>query len=199
MTQTTTIDLMRHGEPIGGRRYRGQIDDPLSDKGWSQMRQAVSGNTPWQAIISSPLRRCGEFARELSEQLGISLSFDDRLKEVGFGTWEGLTGDQVRAIDEQALQRFYHDPIAHRPAGAEALESFNARVGEAYDAVIAKHTGQHILIVTHAGVIRSFLRKTLQAPLASMYRISIDTASLTRIQITSERPATVHFMGRTSL
>jgi alpha-ribazole phosphatase len=30
---STTLDLMRHGEPVGGRRYSGQIDDPLSEKG----------------------------------------------------------------------------------------------------------------------------------------------------------------------
>lgn len=34
----TLIDLIRHGEPAGGRRYRGHgLDDPLTEKGWSQM------------------------------------------------------------------------------------------------------------------------------------------------------------------
>jgi len=40
----TTLDLMRHGEPVGGRRYRGQMDDPLSEKGWAQMRNAVGNH-----------------------------------------------------------------------------------------------------------------------------------------------------------
>ncbi|MEJ2406098.1 MAG: alpha-ribazole phosphatase family protein [Candidatus Thiodiazotropha sp.] len=199
MTKTTTIDLMRHGEPVGGRRYRGQIDDPLSDKGWSQMRQAVAGHSPWKTIISSPLRRCSEFARELSEQLEIALEFDTRLKEVGFGTWEGLTGDQVQKLDDQALQKFYNDPTTHRPAGAEPLDAFSERVNQAYLDIVHRHAGQHILILTHAGVIRSILQETLLAPLASMYRISIDTASLTRIQISSERPPTVQFVGRSSI
>ena len=65
MPQITTIDLLRHGEPIGGRRYRGHIDDPLSEYGWSEMWHAVSGETPWQQIITSPLRRCREFAEAL--------------------------------------------------------------------------------------------------------------------------------------
>ncbi|MET0067641.1 MAG: histidine phosphatase family protein [Candidatus Thiodiazotropha sp.] len=199
MSQITTIDLIRHGEPVGGRRYRGQVDDPLSDKGWSQMRQAVSALAPWDVVISSPLSRCAEFARELSERLNIGLELDDRLKEVGFGAWEGLTGDQIRAMDKQALQRFYHDPIEHRPAGAEPLGTFNERVDAAYQAATRRHTGRHILIVTHAGVIRSILRNTLNAPLASMYRISIDTASMSRIQLTAERPPTVQFVGKTTL
>jgi alpha-ribazole phosphatase len=199
MSNTTTIDLMRHGEPVGGRRYRGQIDDPLSDRGWAQMRQAIAGHSPWKTIISSPLRRCSEFARELSEQLEIALEFDTRLKEVGFGTWEGLTGEQVQELDDQALQKFYSDPITHRPAGAEPLDAFSERVNQAYLDIVHRHAGQHILILTHAGVIRSILQETLLAPLASMYRISINTASLTRIQISSERPPTVQFVGKSSM
>jgi alpha-ribazole phosphatase len=199
MSKTTTIDLMRHGEPVGGRRYRGQIDDPLSDKGWSQMRQAIAGHSPWTSIISSPLRRCSEFARELSEQLEIALEFDTRLKEVGFGTWEGLTGEQVQEFDDQALQKFYSDPITHRPAGAEPLDAFSERVKQAYLDIVHRYEGQHILILTHAGVIRNILQETLLAPLASMYRISIETASLTRIQISSGRPPTIQFVGRPSI
>ena len=42
MTPPTLIDMIRHGEPVGGRRYRGQIDDPLSEKGWRQMWAAVA-------------------------------------------------------------------------------------------------------------------------------------------------------------
>jgi alpha-ribazole phosphatase/probable phosphoglycerate mutase len=38
----TTLDLLRHGESVGGRKYRGQTDDPLSEKGWAQMRDVVA-------------------------------------------------------------------------------------------------------------------------------------------------------------
>ena len=51
---STVIDLLRHGEPLGGRRYRGQRDDPLSEQGWRQMRASVGGYREWQAVVSSP-------------------------------------------------------------------------------------------------------------------------------------------------
>jgi len=39
----TTIDLLRHGEPEGGVRYRGDgVDDPLSARAWKQMWAAGS-------------------------------------------------------------------------------------------------------------------------------------------------------------
>ena len=76
---STTFDLMRHGTPVGGRKYRGQIDDPLSAEGWAQMRAAVAGQCPWDVIISSPLLRCVEFARELAQRHDLALELDDRL------------------------------------------------------------------------------------------------------------------------
>jgi iron complex transport system substrate-binding protein len=57
----TTLDLMRHGEPVGGRKYRGQLDDPLSKKGWAQMRRAVGEHCPWQAGVPSNKHRTGLF------------------------------------------------------------------------------------------------------------------------------------------
>jgi alpha-ribazole phosphatase/probable phosphoglycerate mutase len=193
----TTIDLLRHGEPMGGRRYRGQIDDPLSEKGWNEMWQAVTAppSPPWQQIICSPLRRCAEFAERLSEKTGIPLVSDDRLKEVGFGVWEGKTGDELRATDPDIISRFYRDPIGHRPAGAEPLDRFSERVNNAFDDCLARYEGQHLLIIAHAGVIRAIVARALSAPLCSMYRLSVATAAITRLQKDEERPLTILFHG----
>ena len=199
MSDRTIIDLLRHGEPAGGRRYRGQVDDPLSEQGWREMWHAVSAERPWQVIISSPLRRCSEFARQLSDKLTLPLTLDERLKEVGFGTWEGKTASQIRQEDASILSRFYHDPVTNRPDGAEPLTSFNQRIAQALDETIAAHRGKHILIIAHAGVIRGLITQTLRAPSDSMYRLSITTASLSRIQIDNERPPTVLFVGRSRL
>ncbi len=196
MTIITTIDLLRHGEPLGGHRYRGQIDDPLSDKGWNEMWHAVAGQPPWQQIITSPLRRCYEFAQLLSDRTGIPLADDSRLKEVGFGEWEGKTSDELKLIDPEIISRFYHDPIKHRPSGAEPLEIFSERVNSAIDDCIKRYHGQHLLVVAHAGVTRAILTRVLSAPLSSMYRLSVATASITRLQLDDERPLTIIYHGR---
>ena len=80
MPSETCIDLLRHGEPVGGRRYRGQIDDPLSDTGWQQMRAALADRRDWDIIYTSPLRRCAEFAGELAARHGLPLASDPRLQ-----------------------------------------------------------------------------------------------------------------------
>lgn len=185
MSETvTTVDLIRHGEPVGGSgRYRGAIDDPLSDKGWRQMREAVAGHCPWQAIVSSPLSRCAAFATELAQCHALPLALDERLVEIGFGEWEGLTKEQIVARDADALRRFYDDPIRHRPPGAESLDQFQQRITAAWDHLLAAHAGQHLLLVGHAGVIRMVVRHVLDTPLASMFRINVPNASITRIRV----------------
>jgi alpha-ribazole phosphatase/probable phosphoglycerate mutase len=199
MPSSMTIDLLRHGEPVGGRRYRGQIDDPLSDKGWREMWYAVSGERPWQQIISSPLRRCSEFAHRLSEETGIPLSHDNQLKEVRFGKWEGKTATELRSEDPDILNRFYYDPIKYRPMEAEPLDEFSIRVNSAMQAAMRTYPGKHILIIAHAGVIRAILTHTLSAPLETMYRLSISSASISRLYLDDERPPTILFQGRRKL
>lgn len=192
---SVTLDLMRHGEPVGGRRYRGQIDDPLSDAGWAQMRAAVGDAAPWRRIVSSPLARCRAFAESLAERHGLPLAFDERLKEVGFGAWEGRTAAEIEAAWPGSLARFKADPIGARPAGAEALAAFHARVAAALDELMAASAGEHVLLVGHAGVMRMALAWALQMPLANAYRVEVASASLTRLRFDAGR-ASLIFHGR---
>ena len=179
----TWLDLLRHGEPVGGRKYRGQTDDPLSDKGWAEMRAAVAGERPWTAIVSSPLARCIEFAEWLALETGLPLAVDPRLKEVGFGNWEGKRGEDLTAQDPDLLFRFKHDPIGQRPEGAEPVDAFYRRVEAALADIHEQHAGGHPLVVAHAGVIRMAVCRTLGMPPANAYRINIASAALTRIKI----------------
>ena len=180
---TTIVDLIRHGEPVGGRKYRGQIDDPLSAKGWQQMRDAVGEHQPWQAIVTSPLLRCSEFARELAQRHQLPLSTDPRWQEIGFGVWEGKTAAEIKADDPLILQRFWQDPIAQRPQGAELMQAFYDRVSAAWQDLLTQHAGQHTLVVCHAGVIRVSLLYLLGIPLNHVFRIQVGNASITRIEL----------------
>lgn len=182
MTETI-IDLIRHGQPVGGSRYRGQIDDPLSEKGWQQMRDAVEGYTDWQAIVSSSLTRCADFGAEMAEKLSVPVSMDERLQEIGFGCWEGKTKAQLREEDPGQLERFWADPVANRPEGAETLVEFRQRVIAGWHAAIERHTGQHILMVGHAGMMRMIIREVLDMPLAAMFRIDVANAGISRIRV----------------
>ena len=186
-----TLDLMRHGEPVGGRKYRGQIDDPLSEKGWAQMHAAVGESVPWTRIVSSPLLRCRAFAETLADRHGLPLALDDRLKEVGFGAWEGKTAAEIEEARPGTLARFKADPLNARPQGAEPLADFHARVAAALDDLLEQHAGRHVLLVGHAGVVRMALSWALQIPLVHAYRIEVASASLTRLRFDDGRASLI--------
>ncbi len=180
---TTLIDLLRHGEPVGGSKYRGQTDDPLSERGWAQMRAAVGDHRPWDAILSSPLSRCRAFSEELAARHGLPLEFDERLMEIGFGAWEGRTAEELMHDDPDRLARFWLDPLNNAPPGAEPLARFRERIDGVWEDVLARHRGRHVLVVCHAGVIRLCVARALDMPLDRLFRIQVPNAGLTRVRV----------------
>lgn len=197
--RVTRIDLLRHGEPEGGPRYRGQVDDPLNETGWSQMWRAVGQFDEWGQIVCSPLSRCSAFAHALSENYEIPVAIEDRIKEIGFGCWEGKTKEQLISEDPGQLDRFYRQPLTSQPQGAEPIPDFYARVSRAFDEWVDRYRGQHILAVTHAGVMRAIVAHVLQTPLESMYSIKVPYAGITRIDVQDNLPPALVFHARSSL
>lgn len=185
--QTTIIDIIRHGEPEGGSKYRGYIDDPLSELGWAQMRAAVKGRSDWQQIVTSDLSRCAAFAREVGERLSIPVEQTDQFREVGFGDWEGMTAKEIMAQDEAALFAFWKDPLKNTPPNAESLANFSHRIGKGWDHLLTTHMGKHILLVGHAGMMRILLLKALAMPLDSFYRFDPRNATIVRLRVDSGR------------
>ncbi len=183
----TVIELLRHGEPVGGSRFRGQRDDPLSELGWQQMWDAVAGRPPWQRVVSSPLLRCHAFAEALCVRHALPLQVETRFAEVGFGLWEGCTRAELEQQDPGQVERFLQDPFGARPPGAEPLDAFVARVRAGFDALLEEHAGQRVLVVAHAGVIRAVLVAVLDMPAAAMYRIHVANAGITRLRTDRSR------------
>ena len=181
----TTIDFIRHGEPVGGRRYRGSgIDDPLSEKGWGQMWQALDPPGDWDRIVSSPLLRCCEFAYALGRRLGLPVELIQDLREVGFGSWEGRSPTEIMAQNPAEYDDFYLDPVHNRPQGAEDLQQFGDRVAAVYRQLSFRYPDEHLLVIAHAGVIRAALGHVMQTTAAHWYRARVDNARITRFQHT---------------
>ena len=186
---TTTphfIDLLRHGQPAGGDRFRGVQDDPLSETGWQQMRESVNGMSPWDVVVTSPLRRCAEFAAELSERHGLIVETEPRLAELAFGEWEGKPYDEVKRTDPAAWQAFFDDPVNNTPPGGEKMEDFCDRIDAAWDELLERHEGRHILLVCHGAVMRVIYRRILRMPMNSLFLIEVPYACMTRIRTQPE-------------
>ena len=171
--------------------YRGnQVDHPLSETGWQQMQAAISkqhmGISPddkfrWDLIVSSPMLRCIEFAKVLSKQLAIPLLTNNALTEISFGEWEGKTPAEIEATDPILYHKFYQNPVKNRPPGAESLEDFSTRIIDALSLLLKEHPGKKILLVTHAGIMRTILIHVLSAPLIKRQSIRFPYAGMLRL------------------
>ncbi|MGV6858193.1 MAG: histidine phosphatase family protein [bacterium] len=185
----TRIDLLRHGEPEGGSRYRGSsIDDPLTERGWQQMRQGVGSAEGWDLIITSPMRRCVAFSEALGEERGLPVKVDAAFREIGFGAWEGKTKQQLRSERLKEFNAFYADPVANTPENAEPVAAFFERISSAYEAVVQEQKGKRVLVVAHAGVVRASITHVLQAPVSSMYRLEIHNGRISRCRHATGHP-----------
>jgi alpha-ribazole phosphatase len=171
-----SIDLLRHGD-TGQRSYRGQLDDPLSELGWRQLREAVEGQH-WDRVVSSSMSRCSHFARELAERRGLPLRVDPRLAEYHFGDWQGVPIEDIAENDGDALGRFWADPVAHPPPGGETFEAFHARLSSALDDMAKEACEARVLVVTHGGAIRLLRCVAEQRGFGDMAGIDVPHASL---------------------
>lgn len=181
MNSFTTIDLLRHGEPMGGKKFRGALDDPLSPQGWQQMRTAVGDFRGWEAIISSPLTRCAAFAHELAKHLNRPLEIVQDFSEIRFGIWEGRSVAEVHNNDTLALTQFWRDPVAHPIPEGESVVDFDHRVAQAWLALLERYHGQHVLLIAHGGTIRMVLHRILDMPLQRLWRFEVPFAALSRV------------------
>lgn len=181
------VTLLRHGEVQGGARFRGGHDDALSETGWAQMRAiAAREDQPsadpshrWDRILSSPARRCAEFARRLAEERGLPLALSWGFAERCFGAWEGLPAHQ---IPPEELTRFWDDPVGYTPPGAEPFSNFRDRVLTGW-AALMEGPQTHTLVVTHGGAIRVIAAAVLGLGDPSGILVEVPPACTTRLRL----------------
>jgi alpha-ribazole phosphatase len=178
------LDLLRHGETERGGGLRGSLDDALTATGWQQLRAAVRPQEPWQRIVSSPLQRCARFAEELAVARNLPLHFEAALRELHFGDWEGCSTAQLMQNNAEALGRFWDNPYDFTPPGAEPLAAFEARVLAALRELRDNCAGEHLLLVTHGGVMRLLLARA--RGLAAHRLLQVEVAYAQRARLRAE-------------
>ena len=150
----TTIVLVRHGETdwnLEGR-VQGHTDRPLNATGLAQARElaAALAEEPLDAIYASDLSRAFETARILAQPHELDVVAAPGLREKHFGTWEGLTGDEVLERYPRAAGGSWGD--------AETSAELGERVRATLTEIAARHEGRRVLVVSHGGPMRAALR-----------------------------------------
>jgi probable phosphoglycerate mutase len=198
-TPTTTL-LLRHGEtPLSiEKRFAGVGDFPLTDNGVAQARAAAFAlkGRGLDAVVTSPLARCRDTASEVAGAAGVEVRVEDGFRETDFGEWEGLTFAEAGQRWPAELKAWLGDPSV-APPGGESFTSVARRVRTALDKLKVRHRHQTVLVVSHVTPIKLLVRDALGAPFSSLYRMSLDVASLSLIDWYDDGPASLRSFNDT--
>ncbi|MDR2188715.1 MAG: alpha-ribazole phosphatase family protein [Azonexus sp.] len=151
-----TLHLIRHPAPqIAPGICYGQLDLPAESAApiAARLRAELPPHLP---LWSSPLRRC----RELALALHPAPIFDERLREINFGAWEGRPWAD---IPRHELDAWAADIANYTPPGGESPSQLQHRAL----AFIATLDTPEAMLVTHAGIIRALNAAAIGKPISA--------------------------------
>ena len=208
-----TLVLVRHGvtEMTTSRRMSGGgvPGPPLSAPGRVQAAKAADlaygiGRRTWMnlphvtRVLASPLVRTQETAAAIGRRVGAHVETEERLREVVFGDWEGLTVPEIVERDGDAI---HHWRRAETLApGGESITQVGERgyalVEElardhAAECMAGRDVARGIALVSHAVAIKSIVGTALGMPASHWGAIWPSPASITILQVRARRDGTI--------
>ena len=184
---TTDLILIRHGETAWNRelRFQGHADVPLNDTGHEQARRIglrLAGETA-QHLISSDLMRAQQTAAPAALQLSLPVVTSAGLREQYFGIVEGMRSDEIQTLHPRAWEEWLEFREDHAMPEGETAREFHARIIAALGTIAVAHKGQHLIVVTHGGVLDMVWRTAKGQSLSGPRQSDIPNAGFNRIRI----------------
>jgi broad specificity phosphatase PhoE len=179
----TRIVLVRHGQTTWNReaRFRGQADVTLDEVGLKQA-QATGGYVvarwPVVAVYASPLMRTVRTAEAIARAQGLAVRPLEGLLDISFGEWQGCLATDVVQRYPDLYQAWLKVPHTVHFPGGEGLDDVRSRAVAALDAVVARHPGQTVALVSHTVVNRVLLCAVLGLGNERFWRLGQDTCAV---------------------
>lgn len=166
----TKFVVVRHGETMKNVLDLYSCDDTydLTENGIEQIngvaeKLSVELKTDLDAsnvvFVSSPVLRAKHTAEIISKKLELSFSFDDRVREMYAGVWEGTPKHNPENIDAIAYEKMSGEEFFKYKKGGigESFEDLEKRFLEFYNDMISQHAGKTIVVVSHSGPIMTLI------------------------------------------
>lgn len=184
----TTLYLIRHARSLWNAegRMQGWADVALDDIG-RQQAQALAErfrHTHFDVIYTSPLSRARDTAAALAAPHLLPLQFDERLKERHLGEWTGLTGDEANARYPEQWKSKWHTTGA---PGGETQDQLMERAGQVFADLLTAHHNQHIVAVSHGGLLNAYLCHLLGLPADDRVVFGFPNTGLTHLHFNERR------------
>ena len=188
--EPTTVVVVRHGHTkmTEGNLISGSNgEDPsLSELGFEEARLAATAiqklltrfdlNAP-VSIYHSPQLRTTQTATEIAQRLEIPIVSIPAFREIGFGSWEGVSMDEIETQETQEVKK-WRGSMSARPEGGESVLELEARVLPALDELVSEHSGETVVIVTHMMPSRAIARRALGASVELSWSLQFAPASV---------------------
>jgi len=175
--------LVRHGRTAinVGNKLQGRIDHPLDEVGQQQAVEIASVLKGIDRVISSPLIR----AKQTADAFGLPVEVDPRFIELDYGDFDGMLQKDVPAL----TWKEWRSDNNFRPPNGESLIELDLRVREALGELINEARTKNIVVVSHVSPIKAAIAWTIGIDVSSCWRMLLDRASISRIEITENGPS----------
>ena len=175
--------LVRHGRTAinVGNKLQGRIDHPLDEVGRQQAIEIASVLKNIDRVISSPLIR----AKQTADAFGLPIEIDQRFIELDYGDFDGVLQKDVPAPIWSEWRRNNN----FRPPNGETLVELDLRVREALSELIYEARLKNVVVVSHVSPIKAAIAWTIGTEIGSSWRMLLDRASISRIEITENGPS----------
>lgn len=193
--QHTTLDLLRHGQLDTPGIFCASATAPLSKTGMNNLFKTTESGS-WDIIISSPQRRCREFAEKLAEQKQCELVINKQFKEMNFGDWVDIKSETLWRENNEQYQQLWQTPDDFIAPNGESMQTFYHRVKSALDITLKTYQNQSILLITHGGVIRTILSHALEMNTLSVLKFNIAYAQMSRLHHYSDGNFSLQYLGK---
>ncbi len=153
MSNKGRLGLVRHGQTYANieRVWHGHTDTELTELGYQQARELGEYFENYMqptVVYASPLQRARITAEEIAKHFQLEVLQDPRLMEFNLGDWEDKTFESLTAAGENTMRKLVEDPDYATPNG-ESQNSVRDRFVSAVDEIVARHPGEHVVIVAH--------------------------------------------------
>jgi broad specificity phosphatase PhoE len=154
------VVFIRHAETDMAGTFCGHSNPPINARGRQQiptLMNALNGEEI-ECIFTSDLERAVFTAETLADAFEVPCIKKPNLREIYFGSWEGLTWQQIQERDEAYARRWTEAyPILPAPGG-ESFADFQKRVIAGVSEIFDSSDCRHSAVVTHGGVMRVVLQ-----------------------------------------
>ena len=133
-------------------------------------------------VISSNMLRTTQTGKAIADKLGAEMVFDQRIREIFFGEWNGLSNTELFSKDP-ALLEAWRGSLDFRPPGGESIEDLISRTSPFVEEIRRDYPNRTVVVVSHMMPTRALTHQIIGGPSNYLWSTSFSPASVTAFRV----------------